>query len=332
MASSQHSRLVHLLQAVFVDVAFYYMAAQAKIVVGSPGNVWLWSQDSGWDLTRHIGSNADSSEPRLLLKCEISNVAIDPHKTALIIVDMQNFSMCSTLRPDTAVPAVFEVEEMLLKYAIPAARKAEIQIIWLNWGLTESDLAAIPPGVLRVFNFKAASQEVDYGLSQNRERVQCGETPRPMGLGKELGEILLPEGGKVVAGRVLMRDTWNVALHGPLQSSFHEGQAAARQDVFIYKNRNSGLYDPDSELAQYLRAHGICTLLFAGMNTDQCVMATLQDAHSWGYDTILLKNGCATDSPNYAQQSAEYNCCRNWGFLSTCEDFATACSYAEARD
>ena len=48
------------------------------------------------------------------------------------------------------------------------------------------------------------------------------------------------------------------------------------------------------------------------------VMSTLQDSHAKGFDTSLLKDACATDSPEYAQESAEYNCCRNWGFLSIC--------------
>ena len=60
------------------------------------------------------------------------------------------------------------------------------------------------------------------------------------------------------------------------------------------------------------------------MNTDQCVMSTLQDAHAKGFDTILLKDACATDSPGYAQKSAEYNCCRNWGFLLTCRALSEA--------
>lgn len=62
------------------------------------------------------------------------------------------------------------------------------------------------------------------------------------------------------------------------------------------------------------------------VNIDQCVMGTLQDALSAGFDTILLKDACATDSLNYAQQSATFNCCMNLGFLSTCKALAEAAS------
>lgn len=115
-----------------------------------------------------------------------------------------------------------------------------------------------------------------------------------------------------------MKGTWNAALHDPLASAFSDGQAASRPDVLIHKNRNSGMSDARTTCTDFLKREGIRILLFTGMNTDQCVMSTLQDAHAKGFDTVLLKDACATDSPGYAQQSAEYNRCRNWGFLSSC--------------
>jgi nicotinamidase-related amidase len=303
---------------------------KTKVVVGSKDNFWIWSRDFGWDLTHPPTSDSEPLQQRLLLSCEISNVMIDPLKTALLIIDMQNYSMCNRLRTDT-VSAMFQAQDTILKFGIPAARKTKIQIIWLNWGLTERNLETMNPGSLRVFGWKANSEAADYGISsrpaatQGREEfIHCGESPRATGLGAELGEIILADGVKIDAGRALMRDTWNAALHGPLLSAFEEGQAASPPDVLIYKNRNSGLCDTTSGCAEYLKRQGIRTLMFTGMNTDQCVMSTLQDAHSRGFDTILLKDGCATDSPRYTQQSAEFNCSRNWGFLSTCEALATA--------
>ena len=238
--------------------------------------------------------------------------------------------MCDALVP-VAVPALFKAQDMLLKYGIPAARKAGIQIVWLNWGLTERELEMMTPGAMRVFGWEAGTGAADYcnwypsETATGREEVsQCGERLTAMGLGADLGEIVLADGLKVHAGRALMRNTWNAALHGPLLNAFEDGQTASRPDVLIHKNRNSGLWDEISGCTQYLKKEGIRTLLFTGMNTDQCVMATLMDAHSRGFDTILLKDGCATDSPRYAQQSAEFNCCRNLGFLSTCEALAKA--------
>jgi nicotinamidase-related amidase len=312
------------------------MSKNTKLVIGSPSNFWTWSPESGWDLTHpQTPDDAEPLQSRLLLDCEISNVAIDPAKTALMIIDLQNYTMCRAFRPDT-VPAMYQAQDSLLMHGIPAARRAMIQIVWVNWGLTDEELETMTPGALRVFGFSANTVEADFGLSSRQAVarglegfIRCGETPTSTGLGADLGVIVLEDGVKVDAGKALMRDTWNAALHGPLLAAFEEGQAAPRPDVLLHKNRNSALWDATSECEQYLRRAGIQTILFAGANTDQCVIGTLQDAHAKGFDTILLQDGCATDSPTYAQQSVEWNCCRSWGFLSSCKALETAVFKAE---
>ncbi len=52
---------------------------------------------------------------------------------------------------------------------------------------------------------------------------------------------------------------------------------------------------------EFLEKEGIRTLLFTGVNTDQCVAGTHTDAFSKGYDCILLSDGCGTTSPDFAQ-------------------------------
>lgn len=302
-------------------------ALDERRVIGSQNNFWIWLPDVGWDLTHPANMDTSLPGPRLHLECEISNVVIDPSKTALVIIDMQNFSMHRALGRE--VPASMEqVEATLVKLGLPAARKAKIQVVWLNWGLTEDDLHDLSPAMLRVFAWRANSHLTDYGLSFSPgELVRCGEsprrTPRP---GETLGMITSDDGTKVDAGRILMRDSWNAALHGPLAHAFEEGKGSCRPDVLFHKNRNSGMCDENNECVDFLKKNGIRTLLFAGVNTDQCVMATLQDSHAKGFDTILLRDGSATDSPEYAQHSALYNCCRNWGFLSSCSALAKSTS------
>ncbi len=58
------------------------------------------------------------------------------------------------------------------------------------------------------------------------------------------------------------------------------------------------------------------------MNSDQCVLATIQDASSKWYDTVLLRDGCGTNSPKYARQMVESKCEKSWGFVSSCEEVA----------
>jgi hypothetical protein len=48
------------------------------------------------------------------------------------------------------------------------------------------------------------------------------------GLGTSLGEVTLPNGTKVDAGRMLIRNQWNTELHDPLKKSFEEGQKASK--------------------------------------------------------------------------------------------------------
>ena len=79
-----------------------------------------------------------------------------------------------------------------------------------------------------------------------------------------------------------------------------------------------------TECTDYLVGKGIKTLLLTGMNTDQCVLATAFDAQMKGFDTIMLNDGCVTDSPAFAQQGCEYQFTHIWGFLSNCKALAEA--------
>ncbi|KAF4439748.1 isochorismatase family protein [Fusarium austroafricanum] len=135
------------------------------------------------------------------------------------------------------------------------SHKLGLQIIWLNWGLTQEDLDNIPPA------------EGDPNNPANF--IRCGERPNPSKLpGTELGEIALEDGTHVNGGRV-MGGAWNTALHGSLADAYEEGKKAACPDVWIYKNRNSGLRNEKSAFGEYLKKEGI-------------------HAHAQGFGTIML--------------------------------------------
>jgi nicotinamidase-related amidase len=181
---------------------------------------------------------------------------------------------------------------------------------------------------MRVFGFRENSDIADYGLSRKtkpKEFLDSGERPRLESVpGAVLGTVTLEDGTQADAGRKIMRGSWNASLHKPLLEAYTESLKSKRPNIIIHKNKNSGLWDPSSDCTRYLERTGIRTLLFAGVNTDQCVMGIVQDAHARGFGTIFLKDACATDSPGYAQEAAEYNMCRNWGLLSSCKALATA--------
>jgi isochorismate hydrolase len=78
------------------------------------------TRDSAFD-ERRVVIDPSPPAPRLHLECEISNVVIDPTKTVLTIIDMQNFSMHRAL--GRQVPASMEqVEATLVKLGLPTAK------------------------------------------------------------------------------------------------------------------------------------------------------------------------------------------------------------------
>ena len=59
------------------------------------------------------------------------------------------------------------------------------------------------------------------------------------------------------------------------------------------------------------------TLLFAGVNLDRCVLATMQDASFIGYDPILLDDCSATSSPQFCSEAARFLLRLLYGFVTT---------------
>ncbi|KAL8948975.1 MAG: hypothetical protein Q9222_004881 [Ikaeria aurantiellina] len=307
-------------------------SAKKKTLLGSPNNFWLWSPQDGYDLSRP--SNADSAPlpSSIQLECQVSNIRFDPSKTALLVIDLQNFTLSRALRKDSP-SEMFEAEQAIVEHAIPAAREAGIQIVWLNWGLTDEDLQSLPPQQFRVFGWTCNIRDGQCGINfrprttaSADEFVHGGERRIINAPGDELGEVTLEDGTKTNAGRALFKGTWNAALHDPLAACFNESQNSPLPDVLFHKNRNSGMCEVMTECTDFLVEKGIRTLLFTGMNTDQCVLATAFNAQMKGFDTILLNDGCVTDSPAFAQQACEFQFSNIWGFLSSCKALAKATS------
>lgn len=85
-------------------------------------------------------------------------------------------------------------------------------------------------------------------------------------------------------------------------------------DVMVDKCQMSGFWD--TQLDSILRNLYVTTLLFAGVNLDQCVFTILMDASFLGYDCILLEDCAATSSPEFCTQTILWNVCRCFSFVS----------------
>ena len=86
------------------------------------------------------------------------------------------------------------------------------------------------------------------------------------------------------------------------------------RDVQIIKHRFSAFWDTETDAI--LRNMGIKTLFIGGVNMDQCVMTTLEDASFLGYDTVLIEDGTATTSPDFCVQATLYNVKLLFGFVT----------------
>jgi ureidoacrylate peracid hydrolase len=99
-------------------------------------------------------------------------------------------------------------------------------------------------------------------------------------------------------------------------------------DVQIIKHRFSAFWDTETDAV--LRNLGIKTLFIGGVNMDQCVMTTLEDASFLGYDTILIEDATATTSPEYCVQAVLYNVKLLFGFV-TCSKALVAALAASTK-
>ena len=325
--------------------------SSSRTVIGTPPNHWLHSPSPPtFDLTRPSPPKFTIPYPdaSIRLPTNTSDVLLSPSLTALVIIDMQNFFL-STCLGRAANGAGNRAGRRLLDGAIPAARKVGIRIIWLNWGLTEKDIDAMPPSTRRAFGFESTlkkdstkeatltidaygpsrvdadgTREADRKAAEAKDVTENGKPKRIYkGLGSEIGPVELEDGTTIDGGRLLMRDTWNAALPPALDKSYQEGRNLDKTpDVWIHKNRMSGLWGTKTPCTDFLEREGIKTLLFAGVNTDQCVAGSLQDAFTKGWDCILLSDACGTTSPSFAQDCVEFNAAKTWGFATDCGRFA----------
>jgi nicotinamidase-related amidase len=134
------------------------------------------------------------------------------------------------------------------------------------------------------------------------------------GLGPGLG------GALANGAHVLELGSWSAAIVDEFGDT--------TDDVHVAKYAMSGFWD--TPLDSILRNLGVTTLLFAGVNLDQCVLATLQDASFRGYDCIAVEQCCATTSPAFCTEAAWYNIRQCFGFVTSSEVLAAALEAAMA--
>jgi nicotinamidase-related amidase len=265
--------------------------ADSWVTIGRPGRDFYRTDGVTCDLTR-----PPSQVRSATIDAQPKKLLLDLNRTAMIVVDMQN-DFCTSggyldsLGVDTApLAAICKAIEATTSLL----RDAAVPIIWLTWGVRE-DRANLSPGTLLSFN--------------------------PSGMGYGLGDLMTgpPTGRRRTESKVLTKSSWGAAIVEELKPQ--------STDIFVDKHRISGFID--TPLESILRNLNIRTLVFAGVNADECVLATLMDANFHGFDTILVEDGTATTSPQFCLDATLYNVRFCFGFTTTAEAIARGVSAAD---
>jgi nicotinamidase-related amidase len=234
------------------------------------------------DLTRPVRSPRPSALPALP-----QHLVVDPARTALIVIDMQN-DFChpqgwlASIGVDVT-PARQPIAP--LQSLLPRLRAAKVPVLWVNWG-NRADRLNLSPALLHVYN----------------------PDGRSIGLGDELPGAPVDSGHG--STRVLEAGSWGASVVEELRQEL--------SDVRIDKYRMGGFVD--TCLDAVLRNLDVKTLLFAGVNADQCVLATLMEANFLGYDCVLIQDCTATTSPLYCWDATLYNVRQCFGFTALSTD------------
>jgi nicotinamidase-related amidase len=152
--------------------------------------------------------------------------------------------------------------------------------------------------------------------------LNWGNRPDRLNLSPSLLHVYKPTGEGVGLGDPLPSNGAPVLEAGSWAAAIVEDLPVQPDDIHVAKYRMSGFWD--TPLDAILRNLGVATLLFAGVNLDQCVLCTLQDANFLGYDCLLLADCAATTSPGFCTEASLYNIKQCFGFVATSADLLAA--------
>lgn len=194
----------------------------------------------------------ESTSGTVLIQARPEPLAIDPHSTAVVVVDMQNdFGAEGGMFERAGIPiggiqAVVEPTARVLA----AARRAGMLIVYLK-------------------------MEFDTNLS-NAGGADAPNLIKHLGL--NVGSLVTAPDGQ--PSRILVQDTWNTEILPELTPE--------PDDVIVSKHRYSGFFETNMDAV--LRDRGISSLIFTGCTTSVCVDATLRDAFYRDYRCLVLSD------------------------------------------
>jgi nicotinamidase-related amidase len=142
--------------------------------------------------------------------------------------------------------------------------------------------------------------------------VNWGSRPDRLNLSPALLHVYNGSGTAMGLGDPLPATGSEVLQEGSWSAQVVDELTPQPGDIRVAKHRMSGFWD--TPLDSILRNLRVTTLLFAGVNLDQCVLHTLADANFAGYDTLLLEDCSATTNPEFCRRATILNIHQIFGF------------------
>lgn len=248
------------------------------------GGVQLAANADRWYLTDdHVHLSPHHTEGRLLrFDARLKPIVDNPDRGAVVVVDMQN---------DFCEPGGWThrsgLDHERCRTAIPGVQRAidaaRAHGMWVIWVYWANRPDLRNLGAPTLYSFK---HDVDQA-----------------GIGQDLDN-----------GPVLTRGSWGAQMVDELKPYMHE------EDVHVEKVRMSGFYG--THLDQVMRTQGIQTLFLTGVNVDQCVTTTMEDAYFRDYNAVLVEDATATSSPDFCKDAVVHNARNCWGFTTTTQALA----------
>jgi ureidoacrylate peracid hydrolase len=251
------------------------------------------SPSQGWLVSEdHVDMTRPAEPVRpLSFAAEPQSITIDANKTALLIVDMQN-DFCT-------------------------------EGGWLHSRGIDITPNRAPIAPLKALIERCRTSSVPVVW------VNWGVRKDLLNIAPSLIHAHNPHGNETTLGQPVPGTRSEVIAKGSWGAEVVDEINPGSADYQITKHRFSAFWDCETDAV--LRNLGIKTLLIAGVNMDQCVMTTLEDASFLGYDTILLDDCTATTSPSYCVEAVLYNVKLLFGFVTRSTEVISALVRESAR-
>lgn len=216
--------------------------------------------------------------------------SLQPTKTAVVVVDMQNDFASPGGMFDRAGIDITCIQAIVpnVRAVLESARANQLPIVYLKMG------------------FRPDLDDAGYPSSPTWLKHAA----------LHVGDLVTAPNGE--PSRILVRDCWNTDIVDALTPE--------ADDVVLYKTRYSGFYQTD--LDDVLRRKGVERLIVVGATTSVCVDSTVRDAMFRDYHCLIVSDATAEpialDAPRSNHEASLLTLELLFAHVATASDLVTA--------